>query len=108
MKVKILNNLSFQTFPITDDMVDFPEEDLMQIGKTKQFVDGQIVDYVDLNKELEDLIAWFDEYDNQVKQYERCQRLGVEFDKNIEELDAQATINQQRISEIRNLLKGEK
>lgn len=107
MKVKILNNLSFQTFPITDDMVDFPEEDLMQIGKTKQFVDGQIVDYVDLNKELEDLIAWFEGYDNQVKQYERCLRLGIEFDKNIEELDAQATVNQKRIAELRVLLQNQ-
>lgn len=60
-----------------------------------------------LENELNSLYVWFDEYDNQVKQYERCQRLGVEFDKNIEELDAQATINQQRIAEIRNLLKGE-
>lgn len=105
MKVKILNNVSFQIFPITEDMVDFPEEELMLIGKTKQFVDGEIVDYVDLSKELEDLTAWFDEYDNQIKQYERCQRLGIEFDKNIEELDAQATTNQQRITEIRNILK---
>lgn len=107
MKVKILNNLSFQVFPITEDMVDFPEEELMLIGKTKQFIDGKIVDYVDLHKELEDLIEWFEEYDNQVKQYERCQRLGVALDKNIEELDTQATINQKRIANIRNLLKGE-
>ena len=83
-------------------------------GKELKVVDSKVV-AVDheptqeelLQKELNSLEEWFNEYDNQVKQYERCLRLGVEFDKNIEELDAQATINQKRISEIRNLLKGE-
>ena len=55
--------------------------------------------------ELYDLIKWFDEYDLQVKQYNRCKRLGVEFDKDINELDRQATINQNRIKELRELLK---
>ena len=54
--------------------------------------------------ELYDLIKWFDKYDLQVKQYNRCQRLGLEFDKNIKELDNQATINQRRIAELRKLL----
>lgn len=55
--------------------------------------------------ELYDLVKWFDEYDLQVKQYNRCQRLGNEFDKDINELDRQATINQNRIKELRELLK---
>lgn len=83
-------------------------------GKEIKVVDGKVVavereltQQKQLERELSSLYDWFDEYDNQVKQYERCQRLGVEFDKNIEELDAQATINQKRIAEIRNLLKGE-
>lgn len=58
-----------------------------------------------LQKELKDLMFWFDEYDNQVKQYTRCQRLGIEFDNDINELDNQAQLNAQRISEIRELLK---
>lgn len=83
-------------------------------GKELKVVDGKVVAVERvitpeeiLTNELYSLNKWFEEYDNQIKQYERCQRLGVEFDKNIEELDAQATINQQRIAEIRNLLKGE-
>lgn len=60
-----------------------------------------------LNNELNKLYTWFNKYDNQVKQYERCQRLDIEFDKDISQLDTQATINQKRISEIRNILKEE-
>ena len=59
-----------------------------------------------LNSELNDLYSWFEEYDNQVKQYNRCQRLGIAYDKDIEELDNQARVNAERITEIRNLLKN--
>lgn len=55
--------------------------------------------------ELGNLYAWFEEYDNQVKQYNRCQRMGIAYDKDIKELDNQAKINAERITEIRNLLK---
>ena len=57
-----------------------------------------------LNIELRNLMEWFEEYDNQVKQYERCVRLNIEFDKDINELDRQATENQYRIREIRSQL----
>ena len=82
-------------------------------GKELKVVDGKIVaiEYkpteIDLlRQELQEINIWFKEYDNQVKQYERCQRLGIEFDRDINELDNQAKINQERIREIRNLLKG--
>lgn len=56
-------------------------------------------------KELTGLENWFTEvYDTQVKQYNRCQRLGIEYDNKygtISELDEQATINAKRISELR-------
>lgn len=56
-------------------------------------------------KELASLEKWFTEvYDTQVKQYNRCQRLGVEYDNKygtIAELDKQATVNAKRISELR-------
>lgn len=57
-----------------------------------------------LNSELNDLYAWFEEYDNQVKQYNRCQRLGIEYDKDIKQLDNQAKVNAERITEIREIL----
>lgn len=56
-------------------------------------------------RELVNLLNWFDEYDLQVKQYERCQRLNIQFDKDINELDKQAQTNAKRISELRNKLK---
>lgn len=58
-------------------------------------------EYIELNR-------WFEEYDNQVKQYSRCVRLGLEFDKNINELDNQAKISAERITEIRQLLNQNK
>lgn len=50
MKIKILNNLSYQVFPETEDMVEFDEKDLKQIGITKQFENGKIVNY--FNQEI--------------------------------------------------------
>lgn len=82
-------------------------------GKELKVVDGKVVatDHEItqeelLRKELAELETWFEEYDNQVKQYSRCVRLGLEFDKNIAELDNQAKTNADRITEIRNLLKN--
>jgi hypothetical protein len=81
-------------------------------GKELKVVDGKVVavehevtEQELLQKELTELYSWFDEYDNQVKQYNRCQRLGIEFDKDINELDNQAKVNQDRIAEIREILK---
>lgn len=83
-------------------------------GKELKVVDGKVIAVEHevtqeeiLNNELNTLLNWFEKYDNQVKQYERCKRLGTEFDKDINELDAQATINQKRIAEIRKILKKE-
>lgn len=56
--------------------------------------------YLKFTQEQQELLDWFEEYDKQVKQYQRCQRLGVEFDKDIAELDEQAVIKQERLREI--------
>ena len=66
-----------------------------------------------LNEELNEINQWLDWYDCQIKQYDRCNRLGeekckelgVEFDKDINELDNEATQKQLRIREIKNILK---
>ena len=44
---------------------------------------------------------WFQEYDNQVKQYERCKRLGIEFDKDMVELDNQADVYQKELRQLK-------
>lgn len=95
---------------VTDEYFDF----LMcenNKGKELKVIDGKVVAVEHqptqeelLNNELNTLYSWFEEYDNQVKQYERCKRLNIEFDKNINELDNQAKINQERIAEIKVLL----
>ena len=46
MKVKIINRTSYQTYPVTEDMVEIEESVLKEIGKTKQFGNnGEIIDY---------------------------------------------------------------
>ena len=59
-----------------------------------------------LQTELSELYEWFIWYDEQTAQYQRCLRLGEEFDEDITELDAQAKTKQLRIREIRATLEG--
>lgn len=82
---------------------DFDKNYNFDIVKYNQRKNNEVKEQ-ELQQELNSLYEWFNEYDNQIKQYERCQRLGIEFDKNIEKLDNQATINQKRIAEIRQIL----
>lgn len=69
-------------------------------------------DYNALTDELIQLETWFsDIYDMQMKQYERCVRLGIAFTSKYgtaEELDAQAVTNAARINELRALIKQKK
>ena len=59
-----------------------------------------------LQKELNELVAWFEGYyRTQVEQYNRCQRTGDIYDKDIVALDKQANNAQIRIREIKNILK---
>ena len=51
-----------------------------------------------------EIINWFTWYDQQIAQYTRCQRLGIPFDRDIEELDAEASIKQLRLAEIKTYL----
>ena len=77
-------------------------------GKELKVINGKVVAVKHeptqeelLNSELGELYAWFEEYDNQVKQYNRCQRMGITYDKDIKQLDNQARANANRITEIR-------
>lgn len=47
IKIKILSQFNYQTFPIVSGMIDVTEEDLAQIGITKCFdVEAQkVIDY---------------------------------------------------------------
>ncbi len=67
---------------------------------------------VSLKNELSTLKDWFEKYDMQVKQYERCVRLGITCDLHIDnivynsitDLDNQAKVYQERLAEIRKWL----
>ena len=59
-------------------------------------------------REIQEIQSWFSMiYDNQVKQYQRCQRLGIPYDNKygtIESLDNQAHEKALRISELKSLI----
>lgn len=50
MKVKFFDNINYQTFPETDDMIDIDEILLKEIGVTKQYVNGEFIEYDGLKK----------------------------------------------------------
>ena len=110
VKIKILGNLSYQTYPITDDMIEFDEKILNEIGKSKQFDEnGNVIDYVNKTKRLEDLENWFDNYfDKQLNQSLWQDDFTVSHDNyfnkdyaSIDELKAQAKIVRNEIRELR-------
>lgn len=80
----------------------------------QKYVDGKIITDSDLITvketkesaaiEIAEIKEWFSWYDNQVCQYQRAIRLGLEFDKNIDELDAEAVKKQERIRELQTTI----
>ena len=96
------------------EVISVPEEVDRHLGCYKfELVENQVRYYPDekriawmeqlwsSEREISNLNAWFKWYDEQTVQYQRSTRLGLEFDKNIDELDAQAVINAARIKELR-------
>lgn len=51
---------------------------------------------------INEITTWFAKYDQQVNQYERCKRLGIPFDKNINDLDEQARDYADELVELRS------
>lgn len=116
MRVTILSNLSYQILPKTENMVEVDEILLKRIGIDKQFDEnGNIIDYVNKTKRLENLEDWFDNYfDKQLTQSQWQKNFKVSEDPyfkdekgqprnyaNIEELKAQAEIVRNEIRELR-------
>ena len=111
MKVKILGNTSYQTYPITDDMVEIDDNLLREIGISKQFVDGQIVDYTNPFVEYDELKSWFnDTYAYKEQKYRRLIALnkldddGVDGQTKLTALYEEAEINRARIQELEILI----
>lgn len=83
--------------------------ELEPIDGIRKFQIQEVKPYQKTQEELyrDDLISiekWFDYYDQQVMQYNRCIRMGISYDKDINELDNQAVLNANRITELRSLL----
>ena len=111
MKVKILGNTSYQTYPITDDMIEIDDNLLKEIGISKQFVDGQIVDYNNTFIEYHELKSWFNDiYTYKEQKYRRLIALnkldddGVDGQTKLTALYEEAEINRARIQELEKLL----
>ena len=110
MRVTILSNLSYQILPETENMVEVDEILLKRIGINKQFdKDGNVIDYVDNKKKLQELTNWFDNYfDKQLNQSLWQDDFKVSHDNyfnkdyaNIDELKAQAKIVRNEIRELK-------
>ena len=67
MKIKIIDKFSYQSYPIENDMIEFNDNDLKEIGRTKQFdlTTNTIINYnspKNLIEEISSLRKWFDTY----------------------------------------------
>ena len=110
MKVKILNNICYQTYPLTDDMIEIDDNQLKEIGKTLQFVDNKIVPYTpqpDYSGKIENLKKWFDkEYARKEQKYRRLYTLKLNDDDGISGYDKlialykEAEIKRKQIQEL--------
>ena len=109
MKVTILDNISYQILPATDHMIEVDDGLLDRIGIDKQFDEnGNVIDYINKPKRLEDLKNWFNWFDNQFNQSQWQDDFTVSHDDyfnkdyaNIDELKAQAKIVRNEIRELR-------
>lgn len=115
MRVTILSNLSYQILPETDHMIEVDDGLLDRIGIDKQFDEnGNVIDYINKPKRLEDLKNWFNWFDNQFKQSQWQKNFKVSKDPyfkdekgkpriyaDIEELKAQAELVRDEIRELR-------
>ena len=82
MKVKFLSNLEYQTFPETEDMIDVDENLLNQIGITKQYVNGEFIDYnvPQIRNRIIELKRLLSETDYQAIKYAEAELSCEEFD----------------------------
>lgn len=94
--------------------VEYIPEEVSNCMECYQYVDGEYILDTDrltrlqnalaAEKELRPILAWFSWYDEQCIQYQRCQRLGDEFDKDISELDIQAEEYAARVKYLREIV----
>lgn len=55
--------------------------------------------------QIDELNLWMAGYDEKYKEYERCQRFGLEFEGDIDELNNQASEKQSLLTNLKNQLK---
>lgn len=108
-------------------VIEIADEDFVAIQNGTKCFNGELTEVVDFyetedeilkskkeryEEELNNLYTWFEGYDNQIKQYERDKRLNIqgsyhiaENEYTIDELDALAVENAERITALRQLIK---
>lgn len=73
MKVVVLSNIEYQTIPLNNSAIEVDENLLKRIGIDKQFVNGEIVDYVPIETNEQKIIrlkAELNKYKEDVEQVE--------------------------------------
>lgn len=58
----------------------------------------------EINQEIDSIVLWFEDYDEKYKEYERCQRFGLEYTENIEVLNEEAKQKQLLLLELKKQL----
>lgn len=81
---------NFDCWKIEEDTLTFDENRQRAIGEEAADIE-----------ELAELLDWFDQYDRQVMEYQRCSRLGQAYDRDINQLDQEAIEKQQRVRVLR-------
>lgn len=118
VKIKILDKFSYQSLPIEDGMIDFNEDDLKEIGRTKQFdlSNNTIIAYNSPQKFIEEksqIEAWFsDFYTKHEQKYRRLYTLNKNDDDGVSGYDKliqlynEAENKRKRIQELEVLING--
>lgn len=88
-----LSTLSVKEKLINDSYIEITEQEFLELQQRHEPTDEQKSKWEELaetKQEIAELEKWFADYDIQVAQYSRCQRLGIDYDKDIAELDSTA------------------
>ncbi|WP_294468629.1 DUF2977 domain-containing protein [uncultured Anaerofustis sp.] len=56
--------------------------------------------------QIDEVSMWLNNYDEKYKEYERCQRFGLEFEGDIDVLNSQASEKQSMLIDLKNQLKN--
>ena len=98
---EVFNNLPCFLYKYENEKIVIDEDKKAEYLKEQEH---QSQTYI-IQSQIDEISMWLDEYDEKYKEYERCQRFGLEFEGDIDVLNAQASEKQRLLIELKNQLK---